>query len=45
MEVNPYHIATLRKPNLWRRFWFWALLGWVWREDQWSRGWIITGGR
>ena len=23
---------TCRRPNCWRRFWYWALLGWRWEE-------------
>jgi hypothetical protein len=24
--------CTRPMPNLWRRFWYWLLLGWVWRK-------------
>ena len=26
------HLPT-PKPNLWRRFWYWFLLGWKWRDE------------
>lgn len=26
-----YHTPALM-PNRWRRFWYWALLGWTWRR-------------
>lgn len=24
--------SSFRKPNKWRRFWYWALLGWRWTD-------------
>ena len=25
-------VAFYRRPNLWRRFWYWALLGWEFED-------------
>lgn len=27
------HYACRVRPNWWRRFWYWALLGWQWTDD------------
>jgi hypothetical protein len=34
LEISPeFHVDLLGcKPNRWRRFWYWALLGWIWRD-------------
>jgi hypothetical protein len=24
--------STIRRPNWFRRFWYWALLGWTWKD-------------
>jgi hypothetical protein len=24
--------TTRKRPNAWRRFWYWLLLGWTWEE-------------
>jgi hypothetical protein len=31
IEGNSITVKLEKRPNAWRRFWQWALLGWVWR--------------
>lgn len=27
-----FHMDVTSRPNIWFRFWYWALLGWTWKN-------------
>lgn len=40
LDING--IGMFKKPNLWNRFWAWALFGWRWHESPGMQGWLVA---
>jgi hypothetical protein len=47
LEFHDEGLVSTRynRPNWWRRFWIWALLGWTWIEGGNHSGWVILKSR